>query len=137
MKSDLILKLGIKPGNKVCMVRPNQDTLSQIVGTGTKIEAVVDRIEPNCDVVLDWVEATEDIRKSMLDLQDKIKQDGKIWLIIPKREVARKKNLDIDWGQMQREVLQTRLVDNKVASINDEEYGTQFVIRKEFRKKPK
>jgi hypothetical protein len=54
-------------------------------------------------------------------------------VIIPRKEAARKKNLTIDWNHMQQEILKTQLVDNKVASINEAEYGTQFVIRREYR----
>ncbi len=70
----------------------------------------------------------------MQEFQSKIKPDGRIWVIIPKKEVAEEKKLAIDWNDIQRTVLEnTHLVDNKVASINEEEYGTQFVIRKEYR----
>lgn len=131
---DLIAKLGIKPGNRVCLIRPNQDILSQIRRTGN-VTALVDKIEAGCDIILYWFDPAEDIKEKMLDLQTRIKPNGKIWLIIPKKEIARKKNLNIDWNQIQKEILKTKLVDNKIASINEEEYGTQFVIRKELRGK--
>ena len=133
MKKDLTSKLGIKAKDKVCLIRPNQDTLSQIRQHGNNINIIVGRIESDCDVVLYWVDPSEDIGKRMSDLQHKIKPDGRIWIIMPKKEVARKRNLAIDWHHIQGEILKTHLVDNKMASINEEEYGTQFVIRKEYR----
>ncbi|MBI4304259.1 MAG: DUF3052 family protein [Chloroflexi bacterium] len=125
-------KLGIKPGSTVSLIRPNPETLSQI-RQGSNINTFIDRIEKDSDVILYWYDPTEDIREKMLELQSQIRPNGRIWVIIPKKEVAKKQHLDIDWNQMQGEILKTHLVDNKVASINGEEYGTQFVIRKGFR----
>lgn len=68
-------------------------------------------------------------------MQNLILPDGAIWVIIPKKKFAREWNIDFSWEQMQAAGLQTDLVDNKVASIDDESYGTQFVIRKEKRRK--
>jgi hypothetical protein len=133
MRKDLNSRLGIHPGDKVCLIRPNQDTLSQIKENGDKISLIVDRVERACDAILYWVDPLEDIREKMANLQHKIKPEGRIWVIIPRKEAARKKNLTIDWNHMQQEILKTQLVDNKVASINEAEYGTQFVIRREYR----
>ena len=132
-KKDLLSKLGIKPEDKVCLIRPNENVVSQIRESGKEIFVITDRVEENCDVILYWIDSAEDIRGKMLEAQDKIKPDGRIWVIAPKREVAQKRNLAFDWKQMQREILKKHLVDNKVAAINEEEYGTQFVIRKEYR----
>ena len=95
-KKDLNSKLGIKPESKVCLVRPNQDTLSQIRQSVSDITVVVDRIESDCDVILYWVDPSDDISEKMLDLQGRIKPDGRIWVIIPKKEVTRKRSLTID-----------------------------------------
>jgi hypothetical protein len=70
----------------------------------------------------------------MAELQSLIKPDGRIWVITPKKEIALKRGWDINWNHIHQEILKTHLVDNKVASINAEEYGTQLVMRKEFRK---
>jgi hypothetical protein len=131
MQMDLSAKLGIKPGDKVCLLHPNQETLSQI--ESDQVNLIVDKVEKGCDLILYWVDASENIEEKARDWQSKIKPDGRIWVITPRKEVARKRNLDIDWNHIQSEVLKTHLVDNKMASINDEEYGTQFVIRKEYR----
>lgn len=132
MGKNLSAKLGIKTGATVCVIHPNQETLAQI--RSEEVALVIDKIEKDCDVILYWVDPGEDIQQSMLKLQNKIKPNGKIWVIIPKKEVAKKRNLAIDWNQVQRETLKTHLVDNKIASINDEEYGTQFVVRRKFRR---
>jgi hypothetical protein len=41
--------------------------------------------------------------------------------------------MDLSWEQVQQAALRTDLVDNKIASVSDQEYGTRFVIRKDRR----
>ncbi len=131
MEKDLSAKLGIKPGSKVCLLRPNEDTISRI--SSREVNLLVNRLEEDCDVILYWIGQPEYIGEKMAFLKTKIKPDGRIWVIMPKKEVVRARNLTIDWSEIQKEVLKTKLVDNKVVSINEEEYGTQFVIRKKYR----
>jgi hypothetical protein len=66
-------------------------------------------------------------------LQRQIISDGAIWVVTPKKAVAQRRGLTLTWEEMQAAALTTDLVDNKNASMTDEEYGTRFVIRKERR----
>ncbi len=131
MEKDLREKLGIKPGSKVCLLRPDEDTISRLAGR--EVDLIVNGLEENCDAILYWIDRSKGIGEKMAFLQSKIKPDGRIWLIMPKKDVARKRNLAIDWDEVQKEVLKTKLVDNKVVAINEEEYGAQFVVRKKYR----
>ena len=54
---------------------------------------------------------------------------------MPKKKYARQRGIDFTWEELQAAGLQTDLVDNKIASLTEEEYGTRFVIRKERRPK--
>jgi hypothetical protein len=45
------------------------------------------------------------------------------------------RGIDFSWEAMQAAGLETDLVDNKVASFSEEDYGTRFVIRKALRDK--
>jgi hypothetical protein len=128
---DLSAKLGIKPGSKVCLLRPDEDAISRI--SGRDINLIVNVLEENCDVILYWISQSKGIGEKMAFLQSKIKPDGRIWLIMPRKEVARKRKQAFDWHEIQKEILKTKFVDNKVVSINEEEYGTQFVLRKKYR----
>ena len=130
---DLSSKLGIKPGSTVCLIRPDRKILARIRQESDNVALIVDTMEEGCNVILYWVDPSEDIREKMSDLQNRIKPDGRIWVIIPKKEVCKRRGITIDWRRIQGEILKTQLVDNKVASINEEEYGTQFVIRKKYR----
>ncbi len=119
----------------MCLIRPNQGILHQIKQLEGKTTIIVDRIEieKDCDVILYWFDPSDDVLLKMLDLQNKIKPDGRIWVIIPNKEAAKKKKMAINWENIQEEILKTHLVDNKILSISEEEYGTQFVIRRQYR----
>ena len=133
MEKTVIEKLGIKSEDTICMIRPNKKICAFIKQIGESVHIFIDEIVDGCNVILYWVDPTDDIRKKMLEFQDKIKVDGRVWLIIPKKHIREKMRINIDWNSMQEEVLKTRFVDNKVVSINENEYGTQFVIRKKYR----
>jgi hypothetical protein len=66
-------------------------------------------------------------------LQFNIVPDGAIWVVIPKKKFAAKRGIAFSWEEMQAAGLQTDLVDNKVATVSEEDYGTRFVIRKDRR----
>ena len=66
-------------------------------------------------------------------LQWRIMPDGAIWAMLLKKPIARTRSVTLTWEAMQAAALQTDLVDNKIASFSDEEYGTRFVIRRERR----
>jgi len=65
-------------------------------------------------------------------LRGAITLDGAIWAVIPKKKVA-KKTTSVTFDQVQTVALKTDLVDNKVVSLSDGEYGIRFVVRKEKR----
>jgi hypothetical protein len=132
VEKDLAAKLGIRPGSKVCLLRPDEDTLSRL--SGGDINLIVNGLEENCDVILYWIDQSEGLGEKMAFLRGKIKPDGRIWVIMPRKEVAAERKLNIDWNEVRKEALKAKLVDNKVVTINKEEYGTQFVIRKKYRK---
>jgi len=58
--------------------------------------------------------------------------DGAIWAVIPKKR--ERKKTGVTFGQVQAAALKTTdLVDNKIASLSDSEYGIRFAVRKEKR----
>jgi hypothetical protein len=130
---DLSSKLGIKPGSKICLVRPAQGIISQIRDNSSDVNIVVSGLEGECDVILCWFNPLEDIDKAMLELRKRIKPDGKIWVVKPKEEARQRSYLELDWQKIKEAALKVNLVDNKVVSINKAEDGTQFVSRKEYR----
>ena len=133
-KGDLARKLGLKPGHAVCILGASPEgaqavraacggeaTLSEKLGRGT------------FDIVLFWPRRRRDLEGSFARLQEKIRPDGAIWAVISKKSSPRSRGLDFAWADLQAAGLTTDLVDNKVASITADEYGTRFVIRKDRR----
>jgi hypothetical protein len=55
---------------------------------------------------------------------------------MPKEAAAARRGVSFTWLEMQATALEAGLVDNKIASIDKEEYATRFVIRKERRRPP-
>jgi hypothetical protein len=56
---------------------------------------------------------------------------GRIWTVTWKKGFLR--GGTPSWEDLQREILPTGWVDNKILSFGDEAYGTQYVLRKERR----
>jgi hypothetical protein len=134
-ESDLSRKLGIKPGQRVCLLDAPGETASAIRLTLPEAIELDLRLEDKAryDVILFWPQALAKLTGQFAGLQRRIQPDGAIWAVIPKKKYAHPRGIDFSWEQMQAAGLATDLVDNKIASINDEDYGTRFVIRKHRR----
>lgn len=131
----LVDKLGIEPNSRVCLISPNPEVVVTLKESGVPI-SLINGVDGGCDVILYWAVSQEGIGRELEMLQHKIRHSGRIWVIIPKKEVAEKRRVVLDWSEIQKQILEdTNLADNKVASINEEEYGTQFVIRRSFQGK--
>jgi len=130
--SDLAKKLGIKASSRVCLLaapapaeavvrQACQDVLPRLI-----FEQDLER----CDVILFWPHSLLGLTDQLRELQNRIYPDGAIWVVMPKKKFARERGIDFTWEQMQAAGLLTDLVDNKVAAITEQDYGTRFVIRK-------
>jgi hypothetical protein len=136
LDDELRLKLGIKPGNKVCLFYARKYLLPLFLKGDLKL--CMDWAENDTDVVLYWLKPQDDAADIMSHLAEMIKKNGRIWLILPQKELAKKQGFKQSWEEIQQAVLEsTNLVDNKTLSIGEGEYGTQFVFRKTAREEAK
>lgn len=132
MEDNLRLKLGIKPGNKVCLFHARKDLIPLFMKGDLNL--MIDWAEDECDAILYWLQPRDGVKDIITHLERQIKKSGRIWLVLPKKERAVAKGIKQSWEEIQRIVLaSTNLVDNKTLSLGDGEYGTQFVMRKEAR----
>ncbi len=128
-------KLGIKPGQSVAVIdtdnqlfrklsleAPRDVTLQKRV-LGSKVDMIIIRLRERADY-----------RHLFQRLQKAIVNDGSIWAVIPKKQTAITKGIDLFRDDLVEEVLKTDLVDNKTLSFSEEEYGIRFVLRRELRK---
>ena len=115
-------------------IRPDAATLGRLRREVADIKVLTDHRKVECDVVLYRAEDGDDFGRQMMELEAGIRAGGRIWLILPRKPIRRRRGWTKDWEDIQKDVLfRTHLVDNKVAKISDEEFGTQFVRKREPR----
>ena len=85
------------------------------------------------DLIFFWPRSLDGLAARFDALQWNMEPDGALWVVTPKQAVARKRGITFSWNEMQAAALSTDLVDNKIASLDQEEYATRFVIRRERR----
>jgi len=131
--SDLAKKLGIQAGMAICLLDAPLEAEQAIRGAAPGALYSTSLEEARYDRILFWPDQLEGLAQRFAQLQRRIVSNGAIWAIMPKKAFAARRGVEFTWEQMQAEGLQTDLVDNKVASITGQDYGTRFVIRKERR----
>jgi Protein of unknown function (DUF3052) len=136
----LAQKLGLKPGQSICLLGATPEAAQAIraecdkrLGGDVTLAETLDGGQ--FDMIFLWPRTLEGLAERFAALQRQIVPDGAIWVVIPKKAVARARGLTLTWEEMQAAALTTDLVDNKIASLTDEEYGTRFVIRTARRQK--
>jgi len=133
--SNLARKLGIVPGCSILLLdapAPSAALLCDACPPGVTV-ADADDGANRYDLILLWLQSADGLAERFAALQWRIVPNGAIWVMLLKKPVAHKRGVTLTWEQMQATALQTDLVDNKIASFSDEEYGTRFVIRRERR----
>ncbi len=134
MMSSLAQKLGIKPGFRIHLIGAPAGIVQQIrEACPPEAEILASLPEARCELILFWPTRRSELEENFRQLQSRITPDGAVWAVMPKKQFARQRGIDFSWEELQAAGLQTDLVDNKVASISSEDYGTRFVIRKELR----
>ena len=136
--SNLARKLGIVPGCSILLLdapAPSAALLRDACPPGVTVAAADDGAD-RYDLIFLWLRlrAVDGLTERFAALQWRIVPNGAIWAMLLKKPVALKRGVTLTWEQMQAAALQTDLVDNKIASFSDEEYGTRFVIRRERRR---
>jgi hypothetical protein len=136
--ASLAQKLGLKPGQTICLLDATAETAqvmrtacAEDVGGDVTITETLDGAP--LDMIFFWPRELAGLAERFAMLQRQIVSDGAIWVVTPKKDIALRRGLTLTWEEMQGAALTTDLVDNKNASMTDEEYGTRFVIRKERR----
>jgi hypothetical protein len=132
--SGLAQKLGIKPGLRISLIGAPADAVQQIQeACPPGVEILEGQPELRCELIFFWPAERSELEDNFRQFQSRITRDGAVWAVMPKKKFARQRGIDFSWEELQAAGLQTDLVDNKVASITGEDYGTRFVIRKVHR----
>lgn len=133
--SNLARKFGIVPGHSILVLdtpAPSAALLRNAYPLGV-IVADADEGADRYDLILLWLQSADALVERFAALQWRIVPDGAIWAMLLKKPIALRRGVTLTWEAMQAAALQTDLVDNKIASFSNEEYGTRFVIRRERR----
>jgi hypothetical protein len=130
----LAKKLGIKSGQVVCLLNAPSEAATLIRQECPEEVSFSDTLERGrYDVIMFWPTHLAGLADRFAQLQRHIVPGGAIWAVIPKKPFARSRGIDFNWSELQKAALRTDLVDNKIASLSEEEYATRFVIRKDRR----
>ena len=113
-------KLGIKPGHRVMLLNAPE---------GFALAGVqpVTRASGFADVILTFHTERRDLAKRMPVLRERMEQNAGLWIAWPKK--ASKQLTDITEDVVREIAFANRLVDNKVAAIDDTWSGLRLVIR--------
>ena len=87
------------------------------------------------DLILEWLAPGENLDAFFVRMQQRLKPNGVLWVVIPNQKTAKARGVHYDWSALIAAALKTTLVDNKTLSFSGEEYGTRFVVRKVLREK--
>ena len=128
--AELAKKLGLRPGQRIRLIGAPPSAAARIREAGASVRCVR---SPNAAEVFWWPQDIEDLACKMAKLQRRLASDGSLWIVMPKKAFAPARRIAYSWEAMQAEGLKRDFVDNKVASIDDQDYGTRFVLRKERR----
>jgi hypothetical protein len=133
--SDLAHKLGLKEGLQVCLLEAPPEAEAAMRSAAPPGVQFSSRLEEGCyDMILFWPQKLEGLAELFSALQGQIVPTGAVWAVMPKKKFAPARGVTFTWEELQAAGLQTDLVDNKIASITEQDYGTRFVIRKERRR---
>lgn len=136
--SEIADKLGIKENSCVVAIDANNRILERIradlpEGVSITFDISAD-IKPN--VILVWLTERDGLFGTLKRLRNTIIPDGVIWAVIKKKTAKSRTESSPAFDEVQAAALRTDLVDNKVLSLSEEEYGIRFVVRKEKRRRP-
>jgi hypothetical protein len=112
-------KLGIKPGHRVLLLNaPEGFTLEH---------PVVRRATGRADVILSFHTERRELERRLPVLRERMEQAAGLWIAWPKKASGRE--TDITENVVREIALENRLVDNKVAAVDEVWSGLRLVIR--------
>jgi hypothetical protein len=112
-------KLGIKPGHRVLLLNAPE---------GFGLDApVVRRASGLADVILSFHTERRELERRLPVLREHMEQAAGLWIAWPKK--ASKMATDITENVVRDIALENKLVDNKVAAIDEVWSGLRLVIR--------
>lgn len=120
-------KLGIKPGHRVLILRAPEGFEPGVLGALPEDVTVARTARGTADVIVAFFDRRAELERRMPALRERMQPAAGLWIAWPKRSSGVATDLTED---VVRELaLANRLVDNKVAAIDDTWSGLRLVIR--------
>ncbi|TAH51195.1 MAG: hypothetical protein EYC68_11700 [Chloroflexota bacterium] len=128
-------KLGVNAGQKILVHRAPKAFTQELRDQAPPETLISTRYTKRAqyDLIFHFAAADENLDALFELMQHALKLRGALWVVMPKQKHAKQRGYLYDWNSMIARALKTTLVDNKTLTFSPEEYGTRFVIRKEFR----
>ncbi|MCC7162957.1 MAG: hypothetical protein IT331_10725 [Anaerolineae bacterium] len=128
-------KLGIVPGQKILVHRAPKAFTQELRDQSLPDTLISTRLTQGTayDLIFHFTAPDEDLDVFFNAIQKSLDPKGALWVIMPKQKQARALGYLYDGDRLVASALKTTLVDNKTLTFSPEEYGTRFVIRKEYR----
>jgi len=122
-------KLGFKPGMTAVFLDAPEH-LDELLGD---LEGVTVRrsLRGHADLVMCFVTRRRELERRAARLRQAAAPDGMVWVCWPKK--ASKVQTDVTEDVVREVLLQTGLVDNKVAAVDETWSGLKLVVRLELR----
>lgn len=128
----LIQKLGIKPGQRACFIRPPEDYARRLGPLPTGVQLLTRLGKPHS---MDFIHAfclmSGQLAVQFPELKAALAYDGILWISWPKK--ASKVETDLSDDVVRQLGLRSGLVDVKVAAVDEIWSGLKFVYRLEDR----
>lgn len=123
----LVKKLGIKSGQRICIVDPPRGYLTNTLGRLPKGVMREQLDAGQLDIVHCFARSRDSLVLALPALRDAIAPDGSVWISWPKR--ASGVQTDLDGNAVRSLGLEAGLVDVKVCAIDGTWSGLKFVFR--------
>ena len=120
----LVKKIGIKPGDKFCVINAPKDFDKELAPIPDDAIEVTKGMGIN--VVIVFATKSAEMTKQVLAMRDRIEQNGMIWVSWHKK--ASKVPTDITEDVIRNWALKNKLVDVKVCAVNEVWSGLKLVI---------
>jgi hypothetical protein len=127
----LFKKLGFKSGQLVYLQNPPADYFELLGDLPGEIH-FVDNLETKVDLIHLFTNNFNELSESLDELQNRIKDEGMIWVSWYKK--AAKLPTELTEDLIRETALKLKLVDVKVCAVDEKWSGLKLVIRKENRK---
>jgi hypothetical protein len=123
-------KLGIKPGQKVCLLNA-PGAFQRDLEANADARIGHDLRLPPVDMVVLFVDRLADLERRFADITARLHPEGGFWVVWPKN--ASRRSTDITEDVVRRIARVAGMVDNKECAIDDVWSGVRLVLREENR----